>query len=222
MNILLYGYEFVLLAYTGWRTWDFLSTNLPVAIATEIALLGIFALDAGLIAWHTLYRKFANSESQETTAKWLVVVDFAGSLGAGVADMIIRQTMITYSIPPLLAKALIFGIPLIVAINVAAVLYYQANDPDEREERARRRVEAKIRSLAIQDVEDSAEAIAVELKKDISEVLKKKARENITGRYLGRKSVEPVNPAPSKPGKNGYGTETIAPDPTMPAKSRGK
>lgn len=188
MGVIMYVYGCILLGYTVYRSYDFLQYNLPTAIAGEVALLGVFALDIGLIVWDTAYSYFAKSKRQEQISLAFIVVDFLGSFGAGVADMILRQTMINYVMPPVLGKILIYGIPAIVAGNVAALIYYMINDPTQAEKRVRRRIEAKVIEGALEQVEADADALAQEVKKSIAEVIKRRAKENVTGRYFARKT----------------------------------
>ncbi len=214
MTIVLYVYGAILLGYTVYRSYDFLSYNLPQAIAGEVALLGVFALDVGLIIWDTVYSYAAKSKRQEGVALAFIIVDFIGSFGAGVADMVIRQQMIDYAVPPVLAKLLIYGIPAIVAGNVGALIYYLVNDPGLREARVKRRIEAMVTEMALDEAEADAEALAQEIKKPIADEIKRRAKENVTGRYFAKRNVKEEKPAAPeaesvRPSANGRKQEPV-------------
>lgn len=161
-------YTFILLAYTGWRTWDFMINQLPAGeTSTWLALLFLFATEAGLAIWHEVSIGHTTTYTQHYVATFLTWLDFAGSLSAGVADMIIRQTMANYAIPPMLATFLIYGLPAIVAANVAGALIFLANDADAQRQRAQRFLEAEATQQAIQEINQHRRRIVSDRKRQI-------------------------------------------------------
>jgi hypothetical protein len=172
-------YSFILLAYTGWRTYDFISSTLPKNdISFWLSIAFLFSSEAGLLLWHEMNLAHVSTETQEQIAKWMTWVDFVASLAAGVADMILRQTFIEgFSMPPILGQFLIYGLPAIMALNVAAVLQYQANDADTQMEREKRKVNFKIRKEALKDLKDASEEIA----KDKKTLIYRHLRDQVTG-----------------------------------------
>ena len=120
MKWIIRTYALILLAYTGWRTWDFMTAQLPAGnISLWLPLLFLFATEAGLILWHEVSMNHSSTHQQQQISTALTWLDFVGSLAAGVADMIIRQTLdASYTIPPLLRDLLIYGLPALVDEDV--------------------------------------------------------------------------------------------------------
>jgi hypothetical protein len=147
-------YTFVLLIYTGWRTIDFLLMQLPDNdMSWWLALVFLFATEIGILIWHEIGLSHTTTYTQHYIATGLTWLDFTGSFGAGVADMILRQTMMAdYKIPPALAMGLIVGLPLIVAINVAGALVYLANDADLQRMRTRKFLEFEADQQAMAEI----------------------------------------------------------------------
>ena len=147
-------YTFVLLIYTGWRTIDFLLMQLPATDTSWwLAIVFLFSTEIGILIWHEISLSHTTTYTQHYIATGLTWLDFTGSFGAGVADMILRQTMmVDYKIPPALAMGLIIGLPLIVAINVAGALVYLANDADLRRMRTRKFLEFEADQQAMAEI----------------------------------------------------------------------
>ena len=86
-------YSFLLLAYTGWRTYDFMAAQLPQDTSSQLlSTLFLFTTEAGLLLWHEISLRHTTTEVQHGLSIGLTWIDFAGSLAAGIADMILRQT----------------------------------------------------------------------------------------------------------------------------------
>jgi hypothetical protein len=147
-------YTFVLLIYTGWRTIDFLLMQLPATDTSWwLAIVFLFSTEIGILIWHEISLSHTTTYTQHYIATGLTWLDFTGSFGAGVADMILRQTMmVDYKIPPALAMGLIIGLPLIVAINVAGALVYLANDADLQRMRTRKFLEFEADQQAMAEI----------------------------------------------------------------------
>jgi len=173
-------YALVLLAYTGWRTYDFMLHQLPQGeTGYLLALLFLFATEAGLALWHEISLNHTTTQEQQYAAQALTWLDFAGSLVAGIADMILRQTFAEgYVIPPLLVTVLIYGLPTVVAINIAGVLFYLANDAETQLDRGKKQLRFEITRQALRELRDNKGAIAEGLKKDIY----RKLRDDVTGK----------------------------------------
>lgn len=204
MRWLIRIYAFILLGYAGWRTYDFLLHSLPAGeTGYLLALLFLFATEAGLILWHEVSIRHTSTQEQHYIATALTWVDFAGSLSAGTADMILRQTFVQgYTIPSILVTVLIYGLPLVVALNVAGVLIYLANDNELQIDRAKRELKFEITRQALRELADNKSAIAEQMKSGIYQRLKA----DVTGKYprsspmpempVGPSSLQgPINPA---------------------------
>jgi len=169
MRWVIRAYVIVLLFYTGWRTYDFMVQQLPKSdISFWLAILFLFATEAGLFIWHEVSINHTSTYTQHYLSTTLTWLDFAGSLSAGIADMIIRQTLVSdYVIPPVLVTALIYGLPIIVAINVAGALVYLANDAELVEERERRFLSFEAYRQASRALKDSKSKLVASKKKEL-------------------------------------------------------
>jgi hypothetical protein len=179
-------YSFFLLAYTGWRTYDFMRAQLPSDATGQIlALMFLLTTEAGLILWHEISLKHTTTEVQHYTAIVMTWLDFVASLGAGVADMILRATFVDgFIIPPILSALLIYGLPIATAMNVGAVLVYLSNDADTLIETQKRRLRFEIYKQTMADVRDSQGAIAASMKKAISAEICDDVTQNTIRRHI--------------------------------------
>lgn len=205
-------YSFVLLAYTAWRTVDFLLSQLPKNdVSLWLSLAFLFASEAGLLLWHEVSLNHTTTREQHYISTGLTWVDFIGSLAAGTADMILRQTMIDgYAIPMWLAQALIYGLPATMAANVAAVLLYLSNDAEVQLDRAKKHLKFEIYEQAMKELGENRGAIAESMKKDIFREL----RDDVTGKVAKQFMREPsvIIPAPTA---NGNGKIVMAHESTV-------
>jgi hypothetical protein len=205
-------YSFVLLAYTGWRTMDFLLSQLPkndMSLWLSIAFL--FAAEAGLLLWHEVSLNHTTTAEQHRLAVSLTWIDFVASLLAGTADMIIRQTMIAdYYVPMWLAQLLIYGLPVVMAGNVAGVLLYLSNDAETQLDASKKQLRFEITRQAIRELRDNQGQIAESMKKgiysqlrdDVTGKLEKQYQRSATNDTHDTKRKAPVM-APIPPGGNG-------------------
>lgn len=200
-------YALILLAYTGWRTYDFMTQQLPAGYTSMyLSILFLFATEAGLLLWHEVSMSHSTTLEQQHISTGLTWLDFVGSLSAGIADMIMRQTLITgYQIPPLLITALIYGLPTAVAANVAGALIYLSNDAEKQIDRAKSQLRFEVTRLAIRELRDNSTAIAETLKKQIYHELRDDVTGKIERQYLNRSAPSQlVMPAAiAKPNGNG-------------------
>lgn len=180
MRWIIRGYSLVLLGYTGWRTYDMIMSSLPSEdwMSSILAMFFLFATEIGLLIWHEISMNHTTTNEQYQTARAMTVIDFVGSTVAGVADMIIRQTIVNeFVVPDLLAAAVIYGLPLIVAGNVAATLYFMSQDATTLVERAKKEVEFEVTQEVLKDLRNSKGKVARELKGQIAQQL----RDELTG-----------------------------------------
>jgi len=221
MKWIIRTYALILLAYTGWRTWDFMTAQLPAGnISLWLPLLFLFATEAGLILWHEVSMNHSSTHQQQQISTALTWLDFVGSLAAGVADMIIRQTLdASYTIPPLLRDLLIYGLPALVAANVAGVLIYLSNDAEAQIDRARRQLKFEITRQALRELHDNTGAIAEGMKKDIYRTLRDDVTGKLAKQYLKPDTVTPPGVAFSSNGRKpqtAYHAETQEATPNHP------
>lgn len=187
-------YSLILLAYCGWRTFDMMSRQLPDdATGQVLAVLFLFATEAGLILWHETSLAHCTTSQQAMIATAMIITDFVGSLAAGVGDMILNQTLASgYTIPPLLTVLLIYGMPLVVAANVAAVLYYLSNDADTLIEQGKRQLRYEVTRQALKELSDSRGAVAEGMKRDIARELRNSVTDRVTRELLRDPKPAPI------------------------------
>ncbi len=188
MKWVIRAYTLILLAYTGWRTWDFIQQQLPAnATGFWLAIVFLFATEAGLLLWHELSLNHASTYEQQAIATTMTWVDFVASLSAGVADMMLRQTMIAdMQVPEWLATGLIYGLPLIMAANVAAALIYMSNDAEHVLARTQRQVMFEARKQAMREIASNRGQLARSVKDEIRRSIAEQVDTETTSHY-GRK-----------------------------------
>ncbi len=194
-------YTFVLLIYTGWRTIDFLLMQLPATDTSWwLAIVFLFSTEIGILIWHEISLSHTTTYTQHYIATGLTWLDFTGSFGAGVADMILRQTMmVDYKIPPALAMGLIIGLPLIVAINVAGALVYLANDADLQRMRTRKFLEFEADQQAMAEINAGRRKLVANRKRALMKEL--------TTDYEDVPLMAQVEPKLMAPPSNGHNKE---------------
>ena len=205
MKWVIRAYSFVLLGYTGWRTYDLLLHNLPADWSSSLlAMLFLFAAEIGLVLWHEASINSTTTYTQHYVATALTWLDFVGSTVAGVGDMIIRQTIIgDYAVPPLLAMVIIYGLPAIMAANVAGALVYLSNDGQAVKDREKRMLSFEAHEQAIRELKQHRGRLVVQAKRDIYA--------EITGAELGQEPQHPTPKTPAIVSGNGRGGEVVYP-----------
>ena len=68
-------YSLALLAYTGYRTYDFMSSQLPTDGGNLVALLFLGATELGLLLWHEISMKHTTTDTQHSLSVALTWVD---------------------------------------------------------------------------------------------------------------------------------------------------
>lgn len=192
-------YSVVLLAYTGWRTFDFMSSQLPKTdISFWLSIAFLFATEIGLILWHETNLNHVTTDQQNKITLGMTWVDFFGSLAAGIADMILRQTFIDgFQISPALAQFLMYGLPSIMALNVGAVILFEQNDAEVQEEKAEKSLRFEIHRAAMKELKKDREVISEEKKAAIYS----KMRASVTGRIDRRYGQPAAYPETSRKNK---------------------
>lgn len=66
----------VLLIYTAWRSYDFLSTTVPSGFEI-LGLIGLWGLDIGAIAWSLVWIFGSSTKYQDWTSMSFFIIDLA-------------------------------------------------------------------------------------------------------------------------------------------------
>lgn len=203
MKWIMRAYAGVLLLYTGWRTFDFVLQQLPTgSTSIWLAILFLFATEAGLAIWHEVSINHTTTFAQHHIAIVMTWLDFAGSLGAGVADMILRQTLMAgYQVPEWIALGLIFGLPLLMAANVAGIFIYLQNDAQDLRARQKRFLQFEADEQAFKALSENRARLA-KVKK--AEIYSELSGEDLTGNNKpGGVTI------PAKNGHNGHDKDEV-------------
>ena len=187
-TIVVWAYLGVMALYTGYRTWHFLGEQMSGIGNDEIRvflpLLFLFAAEVGIGIWHTLNMNHTTTNEQDIISGTMVWVDFVASLGAGVGDMIIAQSMIIYTVPRWLAVALIYGMPAVMALNIAAGLLFLSNDGQAKIEKGKKSLRFEIHRQALKELQDNQGQIAGSMKKDIYAQLRREVTQSEMKRFI--------------------------------------
>lgn len=179
------AYAFGLLIYTGWRTFDFMMSQLPQSdLSFYLALAFLLCTEIGLVLWHEAHLTHVTTDNQNRLTAIMTWLDFAGSLMAGIADMIIHQTMLDgYVVPREFALMLMYGLPLIFGLNVAAAILYEQWDAETLEEKAEKALRFEAHRQAIKDLKKERSGFAELEKKNIYKRIKGQATRSLEQRY---------------------------------------
>ena len=170
---LLTGFAIALLAYSGWRTWDYLSRYLLNDVAvTESVIIGAFFLvvtEIGYLFWLHKGQPDATTDLQETTATILIYIDLFGSLAIGLADLAVHNSM--YNVDLTAIDPILFLMPwFLIASNLIGYTIYHGGDSERQLERATRqlkheeiRFEIEARRQALDELNKNRQAMGAKL-----------------------------------------------------------
>ena len=130
----------VLLIYTAWRSYDFLSTTVPNGFQM-LALVGLWGLDIGALAWSIVWI-FGSSETyQDWVSMAFFVVDLTGVVLTSLTDSLMYGAKGGAMTGTLEGVATVL-IPLVVVGNVIAGFIYHFVSPQTKARRAQRKADA--------------------------------------------------------------------------------
>jgi hypothetical protein len=127
--------DLVLLIYTGYRSWHFLSGS--VASDFQIlAIIGLWGLDIGMVAWSLVWIFGSATRFQNWASMGLFVVDMIGVFLTSIVDTLAYGN--GEALPPVMKSLAWYGIPIIIGLNVLAGFIYHMTSPSTRKRRAER------------------------------------------------------------------------------------
>lgn len=133
-------FDAVLLVYTAWRSYDFLTTTVPAGWQF-LALIGLWGLDIGAIGWSLVWIFGSTTKYQDWTAITFFVVDLSGVVLTSLTDSLM------YSKEGAMSDALsgiaMVIIPLVIVANVIAGFIYHMASPATKTRRANRKADAE-------------------------------------------------------------------------------
>ncbi len=127
--------DLVLLIYTGYRSWHFLSGSVAEDFQI-LAIVGLWGLDIGMLAWSLVWMFGSTTRFQNWTSMSMFVVDLIGVFLTSIVDTLAYGN--GSALPPLMRSLAWFGIPIIIGLNVLAGFVYHMTSPSTRKRRAER------------------------------------------------------------------------------------
>ena len=127
--------DLVLLIYTGYRSWHFLSGS----VASEfqiLAIVGLWGLDIGMVAWSLVWIFGSATRFQNWASMGLFVIDMLGVFLTSIVDTLAYGN--GEALPPVMKSLAWYGIPIIIGLNVLAGFIYHMTSPSTRKRRAER------------------------------------------------------------------------------------
>jgi hypothetical protein len=153
-----------LIGYTGSRTVHLVQTTLP-ADAHVLGYLALFALDGGIVIWCLMFLYGARGNWQRGIALLMVLVDFTGVVVTMAADTQIQASKngVVGNVGQDLSNGAIWFVIIIIALNVAGVIFTHLTDPDHLKMQAEEEARGKIEAAAIRQISLNADVLAAKL-----------------------------------------------------------
>jgi hypothetical protein len=131
----------VLLIYTAWRSYDFLTTTIPSGFQM-LAIVGLWGLDIGAVGWSLVWIFGSTSQYQDWSAMSFFVIDLLGVILTSLTDSLMYGakggTMTT-----MLTGVAIVVIPLVVVGNILGGFIYHMTSPETKARREERKAKAE-------------------------------------------------------------------------------
>jgi hypothetical protein len=133
-------FDAVLLVYTAWRSYDFLTTTVPAGWQ-YLALIGLWGLDIGAVGWSLVWIFGSTTKYQDWTAITFFVVDLSGVVLTSLTDSLMYSKKDAMS--DALSGIAMVIIPLVIVANVVAGFIYHMASPATKARRANRKADAE-------------------------------------------------------------------------------
>ena len=130
----------VLLVYTAWRSYDFLTTTVPTGFEI-LALVGLWGLDIGAIAWSLVWIFGSSTKYQDWTSMTFFIIDLAGVILTSITDSLMYGAK-DGAMTGVLSGVATVAIPLVVVSNVVAGFIYHMTSPETKARRGERKADA--------------------------------------------------------------------------------
>src|SRR5258706_6648528 len=127
--------DLVLLIYTGYRSWHFLSGSVSSDFQI-LAIVGLWGLDIGMVAWSLVWIFGSATRFQNWASMGLFVIDMIGMFLTSIVDTLAYGN--GDALPPIMKSVAWYGIPIIIGLNVLAGFVYHMTSPSTRKRRAER------------------------------------------------------------------------------------
>jgi len=152
-----------LLGYTASRTLNFIRMTLPPD-QHDTAYLALVAFDGGLLLWTAFYLHGAKGPWQRGIAALMIVVSLVGVLIGFGADTLYTAT--GFGLAKMTAgdaQSAIWGMVIIIGLNVAAVTVTHMTHPDALRNQAEEEAHDRITMATLEQIKQNAAHLAAEL-----------------------------------------------------------
>jgi len=133
--------DLVLLVYTAWRSYDFLTTTVPDGFQM-LAMVGLWGLDIGSVAWSLVWIFGSSAQYQDWVSMAFFIIDLTGVILTSLTDSLMYGQKGGVMTSTLTGVAVV-AIPLIVVLNVVAGFIYHMTSPDTKVRRTARKAAAE-------------------------------------------------------------------------------
>jgi len=130
----------VLLIYTAWRSYDFLSTTVPTGFEI-LGLVGLWGLDIGAVAWSLVWIFGSSTKYQDWTSMSFFIIDLVGVILTSITDSLMYGAK-GGAMTGVLSGVATVAIPLVVVSNVVAGFIYHMTSPATKARREERKADA--------------------------------------------------------------------------------
>jgi hypothetical protein len=130
----------VLLIYTAWRSYDFLSTTVPTGFEI-LGLVGLWGLDIGAVAWSLVWIFGSSTKYQDWTSMSFFIIDLVGVILTSITDSLMYGAK-DGAMTGVLSGVATVAIPLVVVSNVVAGFIYHMTSPATKARREERKADA--------------------------------------------------------------------------------
>ena len=152
----------VLLIYTGWRSYDFLTTSVPAGFEL-LALVGLWGLDIGALAWSAVWIFGSSTKYQDAVAMIFFIVDLIGVILTSLTDALMYGGAVSSAIlSATLSGIAVVAVPMVVVSNAIAGFIYHMTSPQTAERRARRKADHEHRVQMAESDELSRQVLRLE------------------------------------------------------------
>lgn len=129
----------VLLIYTAWRSYDFLSTTVPTGFEI-LGLIGLWGLDIGAVGWSLVWIFGSSSKYQDWTSMALFLIDLVGVILTSITDSLMYGAE-NSAMTEMLTGITSVAIPLVIVGNVVAGFIYHMTSPATKARRETRKAD---------------------------------------------------------------------------------
>ena len=217
---LMLALEFVLVAYFGWRSYDFVTASLTGVSETVTILIGVIyvlATDVSFLLWRHVAAPTATTRRQHSIADAMAWILMALTVLTSAGDVLLHNRLYTID-AAWLGPVLLFLPVATVGVNLIGLKLFEDSDADRIEDLNARAVEfaenelsAEVHRAAIVEVRRSRAELAGKLAPHIAADVRNK----VTDRTFARlpTSLRPAALDTGKPAPTAARTPAITPEP---------